>query len=90
MSASWREAAELYEVSASLAIKWVQRWRRSWKLHTEAAPGKRFSAGQVRDAQSDRTLVETVAVLHKRRIRTSRSSLWRFLAIDPTLLSEKR
>ena len=27
MGASRREAAELYDVSASSAIKWVERWR---------------------------------------------------------------
>jgi transposase len=84
--ASRREAAERFEVSASSAVKWLQRWcdRRS------AAPKPRGgsispleeSAAEVLALiaeQPDLTLVETVTVLGKRRIKTSRSSLWRFL-----------
>jgi transposase len=39
--------------------------------------------------QPDRTLVETVAVLRKQRIRTSRSSLWRFLDRHNITLKKK-
>ena len=52
----------------------------------EAARRERFAAGRVRGRdfdltaqRPDLTLVETVAELRKRRIKTSRSSLWRFL-----------
>jgi len=86
MGASRREAAELYDVSASSAIKWVQRWRETGSASAKprggsVSPLDKF-ATQILAAiaeQPDRTLVETVAVLRKRRIRTSRSSLWRFL-----------
>ena len=86
MGASRREAAELYDVSASSAIKWVQRWRETGSATAKprggsVSPLDKF-ATQILAAiaeQPDRTLVETVAVLRKRRIRTSRSSLWRFL-----------
>jgi transposase len=37
----------------------------------------------------DLTLVETVAALRKRRIRTSRSSLWRFLDRHGITLKKK-
>ena len=70
----------------SSAIKWLQRWheRRS------AAPQPRGGSVSPLEAfateilalvaeQPDLTLVETVAALRKRRIKTSRSSLWRFL-----------
>jgi transposase len=84
--ASRREAAERFEVSVSSAIKWLQRWRD----RRSAAPKPRGgSISPLEDCaaevlaliaeQSDLTLMETVAQLRKRRIRTSRSSLWRFL-----------
>src|SRR5437763_16674188 len=84
--ASRREAAERFEVSVSSAIKWLQRWREQ----RSAAPKPRGGSISPLEAfatailavvseQPDLTLVETVAVLRKRRIKTSRSSLWRFL-----------
>ena len=84
--ASRRETAEHFEVSVSSAIKWVQRWHES----KSAAPKPRGGsvspleavAEQILDLiaqQPDLTLVEAVTELRKRRIRTSRSSLWRFL-----------
>jgi transposase len=86
IGASRREAAERFEVSVSSAIKWLQRWheRRS------AAPNPRGGSISPLEAfateilalvaeQPDLTLVETVAALRKRRIKTSRSALWRFL-----------
>jgi transposase len=84
--ASRREAAERFEVSVASAVKWLQRWRDN----NSAAPKPRGGsispleefAEQILDLiaqKPDLTLVETVAELRKRRIRTSRSSLWRFL-----------
>ena len=61
--ASRREAAERFERGGSIS------------------PLEEFS-GEILDLiarQPDLTLVETVAELRKRRIKTSRSSLWRFL-----------
>ena len=68
------------------AVKWLQRWYQQ----RSAAPkprGGRVSpleefAVEILDLiaqRPDLTLVETVAELRKRRIKTSRSSLWRFL-----------
>ena len=66
--ASRREAAERFEVSVASAVKWLQRWSED----RSAAPKPR--GGSVS------TLEEfEAAELRKRRIRTSRSSLWRFL-----------
>ena len=84
MGASRREAAELYDLSASSAIKWVQRWRETGSATAKprggsVSPLDKFATQAAIAEQPDRTLVETVAVLRKRRIRTSRSSLWRFL-----------
>ena len=76
------------QVAAALA--------RKQKRRAEAARRKRFSAGGVRDRilalvaeQPDLTLVETVAALRKRRIKTSRSSLWRFLDRHDITLKKK-
>ncbi len=94
--ASRRETAERFEVSVSSAIKWVQRWRES----KSAAPKPRGGsvspleaiAEQILDLiaqQPDLTLAETVRELRKRRIRTSRSSLWRFLDRHEITLKKK-
>jgi transposase len=83
--ASRREAAECFEVSVSSAVKWLQRWRES----RSAAPKPRGGSISPLEEyateilvlvaeQPDLTLVETVAELRKRRIKTSRSALWRF------------
>ena len=84
--ASRRETAERFEVSVSSAVKWLQRWQESKSAVPKprggsVSPLEEF-AEQILDLiaqQPDLTLVETVAELRKRRIRTSRSSLWRFL-----------
>jgi transposase len=85
--ASRREAAERFEVSVASAVKWLQRWCEE----RTAAPKPRGGsispleefAAEILDLiaqQPDLTLVETTAAeLRKRRIKTSRSSLWRFL-----------
>lgn len=86
MGASRREAAERFEVSVSSAVKWLQRWRASSSAAAKPrggsiSPLEEFSTQVLAlvAEQPDLTLVETVAELRKRRIRTSRSSLWRFL-----------
>src|SRR5215469_11363099 len=84
--ASRREAAERFEVSVASAVKWLQRWRD----HNSATPKPR--GGSVSPLEEfateilavvakhpDLTLLETIAELRKQRIRTSHSSLWRFL-----------
>jgi transposase len=84
--ASRREAAERFDVSVASAVKWLQRWCKT----RSAAPKPRGGSISPLEEfaseilaliaeQPDMTLVETVAALRKRRIRTSRSSLWRFL-----------
>ena len=84
--ASRREAAERFEVSVSSAIKWLQRWRESRSAAPKPrggsiSPLEKFASEilALLAEQPDLTLVEMVAALRKRRIRTSRSSLWRFL-----------
>src|SRR5262245_16866259 len=84
--ASRREAAECFEVSVASAVKWVQRWRDD---NSAAAKPRGGSVSPLEEFATeilaviaehpDLTLVETLAELRKRRIRTSRSALWRFL-----------
>ena len=94
--ASRHEAAERFEVSVSSAVKWLQRWRES----RSAAPKPRGGSISPLEAlateilalvaeQPDLTLVETVVALRKRRIKTSRSSLWRFLDRHKITLKKK-
>jgi transposase len=83
--ASRREAAERFEISPSSAVKWLQHWE-----DTESAAPKPTGGSvspleehadtlfDVIERQPDLILVEIAAVLRKRGIRTSRSSIWRF------------
>jgi transposase len=94
--ASRREAAECFEVSVSSAVKWLQRWRES----RSAAPKPRGGSISPLEEyateilalvaeQPDLTLVETVAELRKRRIKTSRSALCRFFQRHNITLKKK-
>lgn len=94
--ASRREAAERFEVSVASAVKWLQRWDET----RSAAPKPRGGSISPLEnfapeifaliaEQPDLTLVETAAELRKRRIRTSRSSLWRFLDRHNITLKKK-
>jgi transposase len=89
-------AAERFEVSVASAVKWLQRWRQT-RSATPKPRGGSISALEEFAAeilaliaeQADLTLVEMVAELRKRRIRTSRSSLWRFLDRHNITLKKK-
>src|SRR5215471_182234 len=78
--ASRREAAERFEVSVTSAVKWLQRWYQQRSAAPQPrggsiSPLEEFS-GEILDLiarQPDLTLVETVAELRKRRIKTSRA-----------------
>jgi transposase len=96
MGASRREAADRFEVSVSSTVKWLQRWRKS----KSAAPKPR--GGSVSPLETcaarvltviaehpDLTLMEAVAVLRQRRIRTSKSALSRFFARHGITLKKK-
>ena len=83
-------------MSVASAVKWLQRWRDN----NSAAPKPR--GGSVSPLEEfatefltviaehpDLTLAETLAELRKRRIRTSRSALWRFLDRHNITLKKK-
>jgi transposase len=83
--ASRREAAERFDISASSAVKWLQRWSKS----RSAKPKRRGGSVSPLEAHAEKilavvaerpdlTLKETLVQLLKRRIRTSKSALSRF------------
>ena len=94
MGASRHEAAELFEVSVSSAVKWLQRWREIRSAAPKprggsVSPLERRAAQilAVVEEQPDLTLKEIVAELRRRRIRTSRSALSRCRAGGRFLLA---
>ena len=94
--ASRREAADRFEVSVASAVKWLQRWREKRSAAPKPrggsiSPLEEFEAEILAliAEQPDLTLMEAVADLRKRRIRTSRSSLWRFLDRHNITLKKK-
>ena len=96
MGASRREAGERFEISASSSVRWLQRWHESGSAAPKprggsVSPLEEFAAQILAliAEQPDLTLVETVTELRKRRIRTSRSSLWRFLDRHGITLKKK-
>jgi transposase len=71
-------------VSVASAVKWVQRWCEERSAAPKprggsVSPLEEFAAEILVLTAEPLTLVETVTELRKKRIRTSRSSLWRFL-----------
>jgi len=83
---SRREAAELFDVAVSTAVKWLQRLRDTGSSAAKPRGGSTSRLEQhtarilaVIDKRPDATLKEIVAALGKQRIRTSRSALARFL-----------
>src|SRR5215471_15548807 len=85
--ASRRDAAEQFEVSASSAVHWVQRFRddgtcEPMRRGGGTSPLEKYSRQILAliSARRDLTLNEMVSALHKRRIPGSRSALSRFFA----------
>ena len=84
---SRRDAAEHFEVSASSAIRWLQRFREDGTCEPMprgggTSPLEKYSQQILAliGEQRDRTLDELVSILRKRRIPASRSALSRFFA----------
>lgn len=83
--ASRREAAERFEISASSAVKWLQRWTATGSVAAKPTGGSTSPLEEYADfllaliaERSDLTLDEVVAAMRKRRIKGSRSAVWRF------------
>ena len=82
---SRREAAERFEISASSAVKWLQRFDETGSIAAKPTGGSTSALEEHADflfaliaEQSDMTLDEVVAAMRKRRIKGSRSAVWRF------------
>lgn len=85
--ASRREAAERFEVGASSAVRWLQRWHETGSVAAKPTGGSRSALAEHADwllalvaEAADLTLDEIVAAMRKRRIAGSRSAVWRFFA----------
>lgn len=82
---SRHEAAELFGIAVSTAVKWWQHWRDTGSAEPKPRGGSTsrleehttLILGLVKELP-DSTFMELLAALRKRRIRTSRSALWRF------------
>jgi transposase len=95
--ASRRAAAGRFEVSASSAIKWVQRWRRSGMVEAKPAGGSRSALDNHAEvllaliaAQADLTLDEVCVLLRDRGIVASRTAVWRFFDRHAISFKKKR
>ena len=82
---SRHEAAELFGIAVSTAVKWWQHWRETGSTAPKPRGGSksrleehRISILRLVKEQPDSTFEELLAALRKRRIRSSRSALWRF------------
>jgi transposase len=85
--ASRREAAERLEVSVSSAVRWMQRWCEDRISGPKPRGGSTSPLERHAEwilalvaEQPDLTLDEIVSAMHKKRIRGSRTALWRFFA----------
>jgi transposase len=94
--ASRREAAERFEIRPSSSVRWLQRWREVGSAAPKPRGGSVSPLEEFAERilalvaeQPDLTLEETLAELRKQRIRTSRSSLWRFLDRHDITLKKK-
>jgi len=82
---SRHEAAELFGIAVSTAVKWWQHWRETGSMAPKPRGGSTsrleehttLILGLVKE-QPDSTFMELLAALRKRRVRRSRSALWRF------------
>ena len=84
--ASARSAAKLFRVSASTAVKWVQRWRREGSVAPNPVRGHRRTVLdrhadwllELVETKSDLTLEEIRGRLGKRGVVVSLWTVWSF------------
>jgi transposase len=83
--ASRREAAELYGISPSVVVIWMQRWSATGSIVAKQIGGSvspleehaEFLLGLIVD-RPDMTLDEIVATMSRAGIEGSRTAVWRF------------
>jgi len=83
--ASRREAAEQFEVSVSVAVRWLRCWQVSGRSEAKPRGGSRSGLEEHKEwllaviaEQPDLTLDEVVVAMGKAGIAGSRSAVWRF------------
>jgi transposase len=94
--ASRREAAELYEISASVVVIWAQRWEETGSVAAKPSGGSTSPLEEHAEwllaliaKQPDLTLDEIVEVMRKQRIAGSRSAVWRFFNRHKIIFKKK-
>ena len=95
---SRREAAEVFGVSPSTAVKWMRRHHDSGSVAARAMGGDRRSRlGGERsfieeqlDAANDLTIEELRAALRQRGVVVGYGTVWRFLAKERITLKKNR
>src|SRR5712671_3795247 len=82
--ASRREAAESFSLSASSAVRWLQRWRDTGNVRAKLSGGSTSPLEEHVEwllalvaKQPDLTLDEIVVTMRKQRIPGSRTAVWR-------------
>jgi transposase len=83
--ASRREVAELYGISPSVVVIWMQRWTETGSIKAKPSGGSvspldehaEFLLGLIAE-QPDMTLDEIVAAMSRAGIEGSRTAVWRF------------
>src|SRR5258707_10801928 len=95
---SARSAAKLFEVSASTAVKWMQRWRRERSVAPNPVRGHRRARlnghsgwlfGLI-ETKPDLTLEEIRMQLKKRGVRVSLGAGWSFFQSQKNRFKKKR
>jgi|ERR1700755_1442759 transposase len=83
--ASRREAAELYGLSTSVVVIWMQRWSTTGSIEAKPSGGSISRLDEHAEfllrltaEQPDLTLNEIVAALSRAGIAGSRTAVWRF------------
>jgi transposase len=83
---SRRETAELFDIGASSAIKWMQRVEETGNCAAKPMGGSVSPLDEHKEVilaliveTADMTLDELVVAVHKRKLGGSRTALWRFL-----------
>jgi transposase len=83
--ASRREAAELYGISPSVVVIWMQRWAQTGSIEAKPSGGSTSPLDEYAEfllgltvEQPDMTLDEIVAAMSKAGIAGSRTAVWRF------------
>ena len=93
---SRREAAEVFGVSASTAVKWMRRqngsvaaWAMGGDRRSRLVSERSFIEEQL-DAVNDLTIEELRAALRERGIVVGYGTVWRFLAKEKITLKKNR